>query len=155
KERTAERDHARASAAAVAAERDEALAQQTATAEVLQIISGSAGDLAPVFEAMLERAMRLCEAAFGELHIYEHGNFRATALHGVPPALADFRIANPVTTPGPGTVTEGIVGGRDVVCVDDLMAEEAYRTGAGQRRALVDLGGARSYVSVALRKDGS
>jgi adenylate cyclase len=134
------------------AERDEALKQQTATAEVLQVINSSPGDLAPVFDAMLQRAMRLCEAAFGELQIYEDGRLRTVALNGVPPALADFRRGNPVL-PAPGTVSGRLVEGMNVVRVDDLMAEQAYRTGAGQRRALVDLGGARSYLAVALRKD--
>jgi GAF domain-containing protein len=101
---------------------------------------------------MLQKAMRLCEAAFGELQIYEDGRLREVALHGVPPALANFRSGNPVIS-APGTVSGRLVEGMNVVCVDDLMAEEAYRTGAGQRRALVDLGGARSYLAVALRKD--
>src|SRR5262245_55052780 len=101
---------------------------------------------------MLQKAMRLCEAAFGELQIYEDGRLREVAVHGVPPALADFRRANPVI-PAPGTVSGRLVEGMNVVRVDDLMAEEAYRSGAGQRRALVDLGGARSYLAVALRKD--
>jgi GAF domain-containing protein len=130
----------------------EALEQQTATAEILQVINSSPGELAPVFDAMLEKAMRLCEAAFGELQVYEDGCLRAVALHGVPPALADFRRGNPVT-PAPGTVSGRLVEGMNVVCVDDLKAEEAYRTGAGQRRALVDLGGARSYLAVSLHKD--
>jgi signal transduction histidine kinase len=130
----------------------ESLEQQQAIAEVLQVINSSPGDLAPVFDAMLEKAMRLCEAAFGELQTYEDGCLWDVALHGVPPALADFRRRNPVI-PTPGTVSGRIVEGMNVVSVDDLMAEEAYRTGAGQRRALVDLGGARSYLAVALRKD--
>src|SRR5215467_7628951 len=131
---------------------DEALAREAATAEVLGVINSSPGDLAPVFDAMLQKAMRLCEAAFGELQIYEDGRLRKVALHGVPTALADFRRANPVI-PAPGTVSGRLVEGMNVVRVDDLMAEDAYRTGAGQRRALVDLGGARCYLAVALRKD--
>ena len=130
----------------------EALEQQTATAEVLQVINSSPGDLAPVFEAMLERAMHLCEAAFGEMHTFDSGRFAPAVLRGVPAEQADFRKRNS-TTPSPGTITQRIVQGMSVVHVADLMTEEVYRAGDPQRRSLVDLGGARTALAVALRKD--
>src|SRR3954447_355932 len=79
----------------VVAERDEALEQQTATAEVLQVINSSPGNLTPVFDAILEKATRLCEVAFGLLLTYDGDHFEHAALRGTPPAYAEFMRKNP------------------------------------------------------------
>jgi GAF domain-containing protein len=132
----------------------EALEQQTATAEVLQVINTSPGDLAPVFDAMLEKATRLCEATFGIMQTYDGERFEPAALQQVPAALVEWQERTPLVF-GPGTAPARIVSGENLVHTVDLMATEAYQRGDPSRRALVDLGGARSHLIVALRKDGA
>ena len=94
----------------------------------------------------------MCEAAFGELHVYDGERYNPAALRGVPPAHTEFRTRNPITH-GPGTLTGRIRDGADVLHVLDLKDEEAYRSGDPHRRSVVDLGGARTSLTVALRKD--
>jgi GAF domain-containing protein len=135
-------------------ETHEALEQQTATAEVLQVINSSPGDLAPVFEAMLERAMRLCEAAFGVLWTYDGDRYHATAVHGAA-AFTEF-LRQPRLPPyHPGSGLGRMLSGEDVAIHNDMSAEEIYRSGDPLRRAIVDFAGARSAVTVSLRKDGA
>ena len=130
----------------------EALEQQTATAEVLGVINSSPGDLTPVFDAMLEKAMHLCDAAFGTLAAFDGHTFPLAASRGVPPDYAEFRIANPFVF-GPGTGAARLLAGENIVHNIDLKAEDTYREGQPTRRALVDMGGARTALQVALRKD--
>jgi GAF domain-containing protein/anti-sigma regulatory factor (Ser/Thr protein kinase) len=131
----------------------EALEQQTATAEVLQVINSSPGNLAPVFDAMLAKAMRLCEAAFGILLVRDGSNFRTAALHGVPSAMAEFLSHTP-REPGKHTAVGRMLEGEDVVQFEDMKKELAYLSGDSRQRAFVELGGTRTYVAVALRRDG-
>jgi hypothetical protein len=85
------------------AERDEALEQQTATSEVLQVISSSPGELEPVFQAMLENATRICEAKFGVLWLAEGDGFRSVAMQGLPSAHVKERQREPAIRPAPKT----------------------------------------------------
>ncbi len=132
---------------------EESLQQQIATAEVLQVINSSPGELTPVFDAMLERAMRLCRAAFGGLWVFEGDCYIATALRGVPPDYANY-LSRTTVVPGPHTAPYRFrEGERSAIQNVDLAAEEPYLTGDPQRRALVDLGGARTALQVPLVRD--
>ena len=130
---------------------DDALAQQAATAEVLQVINSSPGNLAPVFDAMLEKAIRLCDSAFGILSTYDGECIHTPASRGTTPALADF-LREPIR-PRPGMALYRLVNGEDTVHVADITDLEAYRSGSPGPKGLADLGGARTILLVALRKD--
>jgi signal transduction histidine kinase len=130
----------------------QSLEQQTATAEVLGVINSSAGSLTPVFEAMLDKAMQLCEAAFGGIWTLEGERYTAVALQGIPEAYAAF-LSRTTLIPGPGTAPYRLMCGESFVHNVDLKSEEPYQRGDTQRRALVDLGGARTALQAALRKD--
>jgi GAF domain-containing protein len=133
------------------AELAEAREQQTATAEVLQVINSSPGDLAPVFDAILDKGTTLCDAAFGTLHTYDGKSFNLAASRGASPALLEFQ-RKPLTS---GLGNQRFLQGENVHNVPDIIEGEAYRAGSPGQRALVELGGARSFVSIALRKEGA
>jgi GAF domain-containing protein len=130
----------------------EALEQQTATAEVLQVINSSPGDLAPVFDAMLEKAMRLCDAAFGGFARFDGDVFQLEAHRGFPAAFVDS-LREPLRPDGSGGPLTRVTRGEPIVQVADLADSEAYRSGNRGRVMLVDLAGARTAVWVALRND--
>ena len=130
----------------------ESLEQQTATSEVLSVISRSAGDLAPVFEAMLSKAMQLCGASFGVLNTYDGTQFRTGATYGLPPAYDEYRRKAPLNY-GPATAPARLLKGEPFVEIVDLLKSDAYRSGEPNRRALVDLGGARCLLAVPLLQD--
>jgi len=132
------------------AELAEAREQQVATAEVLGVINSSPGDLAPVFDAMLEKAMSLCGAAFGMLRSYDGEQFTTLAARGVPEIYARFLEENSGLVDATGTALALLVDGEPFVHSADT-AIEAY-TGPVWR-ALVDLGGARAVLAAPLRKD--
>ncbi|HUK08512.1 MAG TPA: GAF domain-containing protein, partial [Stellaceae bacterium] len=131
----------------------EALEQQTATAEVLQVINASPGNLMPVFDAMLERAMRLCGASIGSLWTFDGELFHLVANRGMPATVAEL-LREPVR-PHPNSGTGRMLSGESLIINVDMATEPAYHEGDKARRAMVDIGGARSAIQVALRKDGN
>jgi GAF domain-containing protein len=131
----------------------ESLQQQTATSEVLSVISSSPGDLEPVFQAMLANATRICEAGFGGLYLCEDGGFRTAALHNAPPAFAEERRRNPLIRPGPTTAFARAAQTKQVVHIDDIRANTPYLGGERAVVAVSDLGGARSIVVVPMLKE--
>ena len=130
----------------------ELLEQQTATSEVLKVISGSPGELGPVFQAMLENAVRICSAKFGVLALSEGDAFRAVALHGAPPAYAEVRRREPVMRFGPGTAAGCATKTKQPVQIADIRAEPAYANDP-QRLAILELAGARTMLAVPMLKE--
>jgi GAF domain-containing protein len=131
----------------------EALEQQTATSEVLGVINSSPGDLRPVFDAMLEKAIALCEATFGTLWTYDGEHMHAAAVLGATPRYTEFLRAAP-HSPSP-VAHQPLLGGAPVVHIADVSAHESYHSGSALPNALVDLGGVRTLLAVPLRKDGA
>ncbi|MCA1470785.1 GAF domain-containing protein [Bradyrhizobium sp. IC3195] len=131
---------------------NESLARQTATSEVLEIISASSGALAPVFHKMLENATRICGAGFGTMNLYEEGGFRTVALHNAPQAYVDTRLyqnIRPHPASGLGTVEKS----HQTVHIDDIRTQPPYIEGNPNVRALADLAGARTLVIVPMLKE--
>ena len=130
----------------------EALGQQTATSEVLQVISSSPGELEPVFKAMLENATRICDAKFGVLQLLEGDGFRAVALHNAPPAFADY-VRRGLLRPGPNVPLSRMARTKQVVHIADITMEEAYIERDPLAVAGADLGGYRTILAVPMLKE--
>jgi len=123
----------------------ESLQQQTATADVLKVISSSPGDLEPVFQSLLENATRICEAKFGVLMRFDGEAFRCTAHLGTPPALVEFMQRGPFRPP-PGSHLDHVMRTKQVSHTADYAAD-------GVLAPPVTLGGARSTIDVPMLKD--
>jgi GAF domain-containing protein len=132
----------------------EALEQQTATSEVLQVISSSPGELEPVFDAMLENGLRICEANCGNLFLYEQGSFRIVAMRNAPPAYREQWRQHPVIVAGDSQLPLArLAQTKDVLQIADLTAERGYLEGDPRVVALVDSGGLRSMLLVPMLKE--
>src|SRR5215470_1000629 len=130
----------------------ESLQQQTATSEVLRVISSSPGELEPVFQAMLENAIHSCQAGFGNLFLREDGAFRAVAVHGDSEYIRGFR-HDPIVPDHPGTPLDRLAKTKEVTHVADIRAEEAYVGGFRPLRALAEVGGARTLLIVPMLRE--
>jgi len=134
----------------------EALEQQTATSEVLGIISKSPGELAPVFNAMLENATQICHAKYGVMFLRESDDtVRAGAWFGVPPALAEERKRSPVIRPSPKTGVGRVLRSKETAHIVDVLAEIEYiDVPVGfTKPGIVQFGGARTELAVPMLKD--
>jgi len=130
----------------------ESLQQQTATADVLKVISGSPGELQPVFEAMLQKAVKICEAKFGNIYRWDGDSLRLVAAHNTPLALVESRKTIPFR-PGPETPTGRMIATKSVTHVVDLAAERGYAEGDPLYVEAVDVGGIRTLLSVPMLKE--
>jgi two-component system, NtrC family, sensor kinase len=131
-------------------ELDEALQQQTATSEVLRVISSSLGELQPVFDAMLENATHICAAKFGILYRWEGDALRTVATHGAPQSFVKERQRNPMVSPSPDTTLGRALSTKQPVQIADIRAEiKDFDTRAAQ---LPKLAGARTVLTVPMIK---
>ena len=135
-------------------ERDEALEREKATAEVLRVMNSSAGDLEPVFNAMVENALRLCQAEFGNLFLYDGKEFATAALHGAPSAYAEARRRGGVVRhPHPDVPLNRVIRTKQVLHIGDVRNEKSYIDRDPRFCELVDIAGARTLLLVPMLKD--
>jgi GAF domain-containing protein len=132
-------------------ELNEALERQTATADILRVISSSPGDLQPVFEAILENATRICEAKFGNLWLREGDKVRIVAIYGGSREYCEYLFAEPLVVLDPQDATNRVVSDREVVQIDDISKAPTY--GMRMRIATIKIAKARTLVGVPMLKD--
>ena len=132
----------------------EALEQQTATSDVLQIISSSPGDLEPVFTTMLENATRICDAKFGNVYLWDGDVLRLVAAHNTPPAFAESRKRAPFR-PNPSHPFRRLVVTKQLFHVPDVAALPAYKERDPQIVEAVELGGIRTCLGVPMLKENN
>jgi signal transduction histidine kinase len=130
----------------------ESLQQQTATADVLRVISSSPGDLKPVFQAMLDSAVRICQAKYGHMFLYDGKEFRAVGTKDLPTAWAEFLEHNKIP-PHPMVPLGRALMTKQVVHVADATTDEGYIQGHPGMVAVVELGGARTLMVVPMLKE--
>jgi signal transduction histidine kinase len=134
------------------AELSESLEQQTATADVLRVISSSPGDLQPVFKSMLNNALRICEARFGQLLLFDGEGFLPAELHNSPPAYREL-FKDGRLVPGPNTALGRVVAAKTVAHVADVTAGSAVAERDPLRIATIDILQARTLLAVPMLKD--
>jgi GAF domain-containing protein len=133
----------------------ESLEQQTATAEVLSVISSSPGELEPVFNSMLDNATRICEAKFGTLYLRDGDSFRAVAMHNPSPLYAKLRQREPLVRPPPDSVLGCVSATKQVAHITDMRKVQSYVEGNPYVVAGVDLGGSRTALGVPMLKQNN
>ena len=133
-------------------ERDEAIELQAASAEVLKIIGSSPRDMKPVFEAMLVNALRICDAKFGHILLYDGERFHATHLYDVPPSYRAFWDQHGPIRPSPRTGLGRLARTKQVVHIPDLKADPTYTEREPLRVVTVEQAGARSFLAVPMLK---
>jgi len=126
----------------------ESLEQQTATSEVLRVISSSPGDLAAVFNALLKNAVRICDAKIGNLALYDGNEIRMVAMHNAPPVLKELRTRDPVI-PMERSMSGAVVRAKKVIHVADVTVEEPFVS----HSPLSQLAAARTAVGVPMFRD--
>ena len=131
----------------------QSLEQQTATADVLRVISSSPGELKPVFETALENATRLCEASFGVLVLHEGDAFRVSAMHNVPPAFGELRQRDPTFRPGPLNPVSRAAATKQLVHIANLADDIAYKERDPAAVLFVELAGTRTLLVVPMLKE--